>query len=353
MTTSRRRRRQRVRAPHRGSTAESDRALVWRMRRLATCMLLFALAFVQAPGQIVADTKLDLTQAPVGFLGRALQMWDPAGFGGQVQNQAYGYLFPIGPFFALGDVLGLPPWVVQRLWWGVVVSRRLPRHHHPGPPARRSASPTTQLLAGVAFAVSPRMMSTLGPVSAEAWPMALAPWVVVPLVAATATGGLRRPAMASAFAVALMGGVNAALCLAAVVPAATYLAHAAALSPGCSGWLAWWIGLGRGGDTLVGGAAAPARPLQPALPRLHRDRRRDDVPDDDPGRRCAAHRTGSPTSGPTSGRGGGPGHDLVSQPMPDPRQHSGGRRRRPRALLCVGCASAAGWSSCWCSASSS
>jgi arabinofuranan 3-O-arabinosyltransferase len=200
-----------------------DQSIVWRIRRASICMLLFAGAFMQQPGRLVADTKLDLTQAPGEFLVRATQLWDPVGFAGQVQNQAYGYLFPIGPFFALGDAIAIPGWVVQRLWWGVVLSvaftgittlcRRL-----------SIGTGWTQILAGIAFALSPRMLSTIGPVSAEAWPMALAPWVIVPLVVASRTGHFRRAAMISGLAVALMGGVNAALTLAAIVPAAIYIA---------------------------------------------------------------------------------------------------------------------------------
>ena len=52
---------------------------------------------------------------------RAFHLWSAdAGFGG-VGNQTYGFLFPMGPFFALGDLAGIPDWLTQRLWCGLVL----------------------------------------------------------------------------------------------------------------------------------------------------------------------------------------------------------------------------------------
>ncbi len=72
-------------------------------------MVSLLLAFAQAPGLIVADTKYDLTQNPLGFLTRAAHQWSSIAPLGQVQNQAYGYFFPHGSFFAVGQLLHIPP----------------------------------------------------------------------------------------------------------------------------------------------------------------------------------------------------------------------------------------------------
>jgi arabinofuranan 3-O-arabinosyltransferase len=83
----------------------------------------FALAFAQRPGLATADTKINLHVDPGGFLAQAASMWTSTGQLGDVQaGQQAGYLFPMGPFFALGHAIGLSDWIVQRLWLGSVLA---------------------------------------------------------------------------------------------------------------------------------------------------------------------------------------------------------------------------------------
>ncbi|HUE08118.1 MAG TPA: alpha-(1-_3)-arabinofuranosyltransferase family protein [Acidimicrobiales bacterium] len=167
-----------------------------------------ALCFLQAPGRIVADTKLDIAVAPLTFLGHALHLWSPQQAFGGVAYQAYGYFLPMGPFFAMGHVLGLPTWVIQRLWvalllivgfWGLV---RLAEVLDVG-------SPRSRLVAALAYVfMSP--ITLLGAVTAYILPFSLLPWAVIPLARGIRGGSTRLAACRSGLAVLLIGGTNAA-----------------------------------------------------------------------------------------------------------------------------------------------
>src|SRR5205807_1837986 len=111
------------RAPKPEPPVPDGRSLWWVLASLS--LLIAILSFLQAPGHLVADTKLDLVVNPGGFLSRALLLWDSLGSFGQIQNQAVGYLFPMGPFFALGHAVALPMWIVQRLWMTLLLSAAL------------------------------------------------------------------------------------------------------------------------------------------------------------------------------------------------------------------------------------
>ncbi len=213
----------------------------WRARVFAVCLGLVTLAFLQDPGRIAADTKLDLTVDPWGFLGRSLHLWDPQGFFGQLQNQAYGYLWPMGPFFGIGHSLHLQEWVVQRLWWSLLLVTAflgmylLLR-------ALRVGNGWPQILGGLAYALAVRPQSGLAAISVEIWPMALAPWVLLPLVRGASRGNVARAAALSALAVMLAGGVNA-VAAGAVLPLALWWLLTLEPGPRRRQLLSWWSGL--------------------------------------------------------------------------------------------------------------
>ena len=199
---------------------EATPRLVWRLRLVAVVVGLAAICFRQSPGLVVPDTKLDLTADPGGFLLRALHLWDPQGALGQLQNQAYGYLFPVGPFHLVLNAVGVPGWVVQRLWWTTVMTVallgmwRLSR-------AFGVTNPWARLVAAVSFALCPRILSEVAITSVEVWPLALSPWVLWPLVESDRS--VRWRATRSGFAFAFVGGINAVASGAALVLPALWL----------------------------------------------------------------------------------------------------------------------------------
>lgn len=207
-------------------------------RHAAVSTVLVAIAFIQSPGLIASDTKIDLLISPTRFMARALRMWDPQGFFGQVQNQAYGYLFPMGPFHAILTALDVPAWVVQRSWWALILVVSylgfvlLAR-------ALGIGSLTAQVVAGFLFALSPRVLSVMGPSSIEVWPGALAAWVLLPLVIGLQRGEPRRYAVLSAALVGCVGGVNAVATF-AVIPLAAWWLLVQPRGPRWRVMVLWW-----------------------------------------------------------------------------------------------------------------
>ncbi len=223
-----------------------------RIRVTAFCLLLLVLPFVSAPGDLLSDTKLDLAINPARFLARALTLWDPTQFG-QLQNQAVGYLFPMGPYFLLGKLAGLPPWVVQRLWIGsVLIAAFLGTFWLAG--RLGIGTPWTRILGGLCYAASPMALSLAGVDSALFLPAAVLPWVLLPLTGpafrgrripgpgrrgSTALARLRAVAR-SGLAVAACGGTNAAATLPILVVALLFILFRTGPGPR---WrlLAWWL----------------------------------------------------------------------------------------------------------------
>lgn len=184
-------------------------------------LVLACLSFAQPFVKVSADTKHDLLANPSGFLAQATHAWTDVFTFGQLQNQAYGYLFPHGTFFwALQSV---PDWITQRLWWWLVLSVG-----YSGMVAvlrRCGLSGISIPMAAILYCLSPRVLTTLTTISSETWPMMVAPWALLPLLGSPLSG---RAVCRSVVAVAMMGAVNATATIAACVPAGVALIWQAA-----------------------------------------------------------------------------------------------------------------------------
>ena len=83
--------------------------------------LAYAPLLAVRPGVVTPDTKTYLYLDPVRFLGQVANMWNPTVALGTVTHEYIGYLLPMGPFFAVFHLLGVPVWVAQRLWLGSIL----------------------------------------------------------------------------------------------------------------------------------------------------------------------------------------------------------------------------------------
>lgn len=178
-----------------------------RLATLLVGLVLGGFALLEKLGRTTNDTKTPLIEEPGLFLGKALGLWNPNTSLGELQNQAYGYLFPQGPFFLLGDLAQIPAWIVERGWSVLVIlvgcegGRLVAR--------AMGMAPWPAWFAGMAYGLNPHVLAQVGTRSAEVLPGAVLPWVVLPVVLAI-TGRLdtRRAVVLSVAAFTFSGAVN-------------------------------------------------------------------------------------------------------------------------------------------------
>jgi len=193
--------------------------------------LALLLAFIQRPGDAYSDTRLELSADPGLFLSRVGDVWSSTTDLGHVQSgQFVGYLFPMGPWFAAAEALGISIWLAQRVWlglllalaaWGVV--RLMDELYRP----ERGVA---HLVAGLLYLLNPYtvIFTSRGTVTLLAY--AALPWLVL-----AAHRGLANPrgwCWPIGFALILTlagGGVNAGVIAWALVAPAALLAYEAAV----------------------------------------------------------------------------------------------------------------------------
>ena len=175
------------------------------------------------PGWVSADTKTYLYLDPAKLLSRSWSMWDPSIGLGTVTHQYIGFLWPMGPFFWLADIAGIPDWAAQRLWWGTIifaagsgVAYLLRTLGWRGPGV---------VVATFAYALSPYLLTLMARLSAILLPFAGLPWLVAFTIRTVRTKGWRYPAL-FALTVATCGSVNATALLLVGLAPALWLVHA-------------------------------------------------------------------------------------------------------------------------------
>ncbi len=215
-------------------------------------LLLAALAF--APlllvdrGVVSSDTKSYLYLDPARFLAQVTSMWYPTVALGTVTHQYIGYLFPMGPYYALTAAIHLPTWIAQRVWLGAILFGAgagvlyLCRVLGVRGPAR--------IVAALAFMWSPYVLQYSGRISVILMPWAGLPWLVAfgaltlraqarsaraaghtadsALVSGAPGAGWRYPAL-FALVVALTSGINASSVLYVVLGPLLWLVWAVAV----------------------------------------------------------------------------------------------------------------------------
>jgi hypothetical protein len=176
-------------------------------------LLAYALALVQRPGEVVADTKVDLYVAPARFLSNVLSVWSPTTDLGHVFGAQYsGYAWPMAPWFALGDAIDVPTWIVHRLWLGTLLAlaavgivRLLDALATP----RRGV---LHIAAGALFIVNPYVTVYANRTSIALLSYAALPWLLLAVHRGLREPrGWRWPALFALVLASTGGGVNVAV----------------------------------------------------------------------------------------------------------------------------------------------
>lgn len=213
-----------------------------RLAAAAVYVMILAAFVLEKAGQTTTDTKASLTVDPGELLRSTFSLWNPQMSLGELQNQAYGYLMPMGPFFAGLQGIGVPAWVTERLWsWVIVVAacegvRLVCR--------QLGINPWAALGAGFAFGLNVRLLSEVGVRSAEVLPTAMLPWMLLPVIWAL-RGRIdpRLGALWSVTAYLFSGAVNGTATIAPLPLIAIFIVWGC--RRGLVGWsmLGWWSSL--------------------------------------------------------------------------------------------------------------
>ncbi len=197
--------------------------LARRRLEVAAALVAFVPVLASRPGTVGADTKTYLYLDPGALLADAPSLWDSDVALGTVTHQNIGYLWPMGPWYWLFEMLSVPDWVAQRLWLGAILFAagmgvrfllRTLGWQGPG-----------LAVAVFAYMLSPYLLDYSARISAVLLPWAGLPWMIALTVLAARRGGWRDPAR-FALVTVTVGSVNATSLLLVGLAPVLWLVHA-------------------------------------------------------------------------------------------------------------------------------
>ncbi|MFM8861234.1 MAG: alpha-(1-_3)-arabinofuranosyltransferase family protein [Acidimicrobiia bacterium] len=186
----------------------------------AVPLLLGVLA--QRFGETFYLTRMERVLDPLTMARRGIEFWNPYWDMGLPQYTQNGYWLPYDLWFGAAHLLHIPPWIAERVFVGGLLTMALWGFVRLADTLRIGRS-ITRIVAGLAYATMPVILSRVGWQTPFAMGTILLPWVLVPLARPSANDTPRRAAARSAVAVALMGGANATVTLAALIAPLVFL----------------------------------------------------------------------------------------------------------------------------------
>jgi arabinofuranan 3-O-arabinosyltransferase len=193
--------------------------LARRVMWLGLFLGLVLLPLLSLPGRYVADTRDALWFSPLTYLARSLRLWQSSPYLGHEQRD--GLLVPMGAVVAALRGIGLPVWIAERLWHGLLLFV--------------SAAGVVALVdhlrgrKAVAGSVAAALVYTLNPYTLSyglSTTGAFLPYVLMPTALLLGIRGLHSPnvrwPVLLALVVFLMGGGNGAPQVYALLPLVLY-----------------------------------------------------------------------------------------------------------------------------------
>ncbi len=174
---------------------------------IALAVAMFALPFLSAPGNYVFDTHDSLWFHPATYLARSLSLWRSTPYLGLEQHD--GLIFPMGVTVWGLRSIGLPIWVVERLWHGGLLFVSVAGTVLLVDAIRGTRTAVAPFVAGLAYTLTPATFG-YGLTFTPVW----LPAVLLPLLLVVVIRGIERPGLAWPVAFGLvtfcMGGGNGA-----------------------------------------------------------------------------------------------------------------------------------------------